>query len=67
MVKISATVRAMKSRILSTSVVLLVLVELACGARAAQADYFLKIPGVDGESTDAGHKNEIEILSWSWG
>ena len=65
--EISATVRAMKSRILSASVVLLVLVGLACGAWAAQVDYFLKIPGVDGESTDAGHKNEIEILSWSWG
>jgi type VI secretion system secreted protein Hcp len=30
-------------------------------------DYFLKIDGIDGESTDAKHKNEIEVLSWSWG
>ena len=33
----------------------------------AQVDYFLKLPGVDGESTDAGHGGEIELLSWSWG
>jgi type VI secretion system secreted protein Hcp len=36
-------------------------------ADAAQVDYFLKIEGIDGESTDDRHKNEIEILSWSWG
>ncbi len=29
--------------------------------------WFLKIDGVDGESTDAVHKNEIDVLSWSWG
>lgn len=33
----------------------------------AQVDYFLKIPGVDGESTDKDHGGEIELLSWSWG
>ena len=31
------------------------------------ADYFLKIDGIDGESTDDKHKNEIEIESFSWG
>lgn len=36
-------------------------------AFAAQVDYFLKIEGVKGESTDSRHKGEIEILSWSWG
>lgn len=30
-------------------------------------DYFLKIDGVEGESTDSKHKNEIDITSWSWG
>jgi type VI secretion system secreted protein Hcp len=34
---------------------------------AAQVDYFLKIEGIEGESTDGNHKNEIDILSWSWG
>jgi type VI secretion system secreted protein Hcp len=33
----------------------------------AQADYFLKIDGVDGESSDDKHKGEIEIDSWSMG
>jgi type VI secretion system secreted protein Hcp len=36
-------------------------------AGAASVDYFLKIDGIDGESTDDKHKNEIEILSYSWG
>jgi type VI secretion system secreted protein Hcp len=31
------------------------------------AEMFLKIDGIDGESTDAKHKNEIEILSYGWG
>lgn len=30
-------------------------------------DYFLKLDGIDGESQDDKHKNEIQILSWSWG
>ena len=33
----------------------------------AQVDYFLKIPGVDSESTDDKHKGEIEVESFSWG
>lgn len=33
----------------------------------AQADYFLKIDGIDGESADSKHKGEIEINSFSWG
>lgn len=36
-------------------------------ASAAAVDYFLKIDGVDGESTDPSHRNEIEIESFSWG
>lgn len=30
-------------------------------------DMFLKIENIKGESTDLGHKGEIEILSFSWG
>jgi type VI secretion system secreted protein Hcp len=30
-------------------------------------DYFLTLDGIQGESVDANHKNEIQILSWSWG
>ena len=33
----------------------------------AHVDYFLKIEGVDGESTDDKHKGEIELESWSVG
>lgn len=33
----------------------------------AQTDYFLKIEGIPGESTDHKHKDEINVLSWSWG
>jgi len=28
---------------------------------------FLKVGGVTGESGDADHKGEIEVVSWSWG
>jgi type VI secretion system secreted protein Hcp len=30
-------------------------------------DYFLKIDGVPGESTDNKHKNEIDVVAFSWG
>lgn len=32
-----------------------------------QVDYFLKIDGVESESTDDKHKGEIEVESFSWG
>lgn len=33
---------------------------------AAATDMFLKIPGIEGESKDSSHKNEIDVLSWGW-
>src|ERR1044072_6987019 len=33
----------------------------------AQADMFLKLTNIKGEALDAKHKNEIEVLSWSFG
>ena len=33
----------------------------------ASVDYFLKLDGIEGESPDAKHKNEIQVESWSWG
>lgn len=30
-------------------------------------DYFLKIDGIEGESTNSSHKGEIEVESFSWG
>ncbi len=32
-----------------------------------QQDYFLKIDGIPGESTDKQHKDEIELASFTWG
>jgi type VI secretion system secreted protein Hcp len=31
------------------------------------ADYFLKLDGIQGESSDAKHKDEIELVSFQWG
>ena len=33
----------------------------------ALVDFFLKIDGIEGESTDSKHKGEIDIHSFSWG
>jgi len=33
----------------------------------AASDYFLKLDGIEGESTSKGHAKEIDIQSWSWG
>ena len=33
----------------------------------AQVDFFLKLDGVPGESTDEKHKGEIDVESFSWG
>src|SRR5262245_43400115 len=33
----------------------------------AQVDYFLKLTGIQGESTDKVHAKELDIQSWSWG
>ena len=30
-------------------------------------DYFLKLDGIPGESTDAKHKGEIDLVAFSWG
>jgi type VI secretion system secreted protein Hcp len=46
--------------------VLAALLTANLGALAA-ADVFLKLSGVDGESTDDKHPREIEVVSWSWG
>ncbi|HLF30336.1 MAG TPA: type VI secretion system tube protein Hcp [Xanthomonadales bacterium] len=43
---------------------------LACvllGPSTASAAGYIKISGVEGESTDKGHTGEIDIQSWSWG
>ncbi len=30
-------------------------------------DMFIKIDGIEGESKDKSHTNEIDVLAWSWG
>ena len=30
-------------------------------------DFFLKLDGIKGEAQDKSHKEEIDLLSWSWG
>lgn len=30
-------------------------------------DFFLKLDGIKGESKDSKHKDEIDVLAWSWG
>src|SRR5688572_2076064 len=37
----------------------------AAVAPAAAADVFLKLDGIDGESTDSKHKGEIELISYA--
>jgi type VI secretion system secreted protein Hcp len=33
----------------------------------AQVDYYLKLEGIDGESSAKGHEKQIELDSFSWG
>lgn len=33
----------------------------------AAVDFYLRMDGIEGESTDAKHKGEIDVLAWSWG
>jgi type VI secretion system secreted protein Hcp len=44
-----------------------VLITSSFSSAFAASDYFLKIEGVEGESTDDKHKGTIEIDSFSWG
>lgn len=30
-------------------------------------DQFIKFDGIEGESKDSVHKNEVDVLAWSWG
>lgn len=55
------------SKIWLIPLVFTILIASSFGSAFAAADYFLKIEGVDGESTDAKHKGQIEIDSFSWG
>ena len=50
-----------------------VIIILACiglfwnsGLAYSASDVFLKIEGIRGESTDDAHRDEIDVLAWSW-
>jgi type VI secretion system secreted protein Hcp len=34
---------------------------------SAAVDMFLDLDGIPGESTDKGHKDQVDVLAWSWG
>ena len=57
----------MKTKLRVTLLIPLLLVMLAPVHVPAASQMYLKIDGVDGESTDKTHSDEIEVLSWSWG
>ncbi len=57
-----------KSRNFIRAGVAVAVIVAAAPAVAASTDYLLKLGGVDGESSkDKGHKEQIEIQSFSWG
>ena len=55
--------------IASNSIKLLVVTSLVMASFASQAavDMFLKLDGIAGESRDAEHRDEIDVLAWSEG
>lgn len=54
------------SRMITLLVVTSMLLLCTTGANAA-VDMFMKLDGIDGESQDRVHKDEIDVLAWSWG
>jgi type VI secretion system secreted protein Hcp len=45
----------------------LILIAVACTPAFGASDIFLKLDGIPGESVNARHPGEIDVLSWSWG
>ena len=46
---------------------LLLVISMTPGTAAAAYESFLKIDGIQGESMAAGHKDDIDVVSWNWG
>lgn len=40
---------------------------IAAAPADAAVDMFLKLDGIKGESQDKTHKDEVDVLAWSWG
>ena len=50
-----------------TTVAMLISVAWSASASAATEECFLRVDGVLGDSADARHRGEIELLSWTLG
>src|SRR5215468_2378797 len=57
----------MKDRNLLVGVLAITAVVSVSTPAVAAVDTFLKLDGIKGESLDDKHKDEIDVLSWSWG
>lgn len=57
----------MKQRLVVAAVIVASLFIITGVVFGGLVDYFLKIGDVKGESQDAKHRDEIDVLSWSWG
>ena len=57
----------MRTDRLARLVVLALVILGAAPSAASAAEYYLKIPGVEGESTALRHEREIDVVSFSWG
>jgi type VI secretion system secreted protein Hcp len=52
---------------MKTKIPLLLLALLFSTSAAAITPMFLKMDPIKGESQDVNHKNQIDVLAWSWG
>jgi type VI secretion system secreted protein Hcp len=48
------------------AILIFVALSLLVVASPALAANFLKIEGIEGDSLDQNHQNEIDVVSWSW-
>ncbi len=57
----------MKTKLLAAITVITAVVALTAPVVRGASDYLLELDGIKGESSDGGHKETIEVLSWSLG
>lgn len=46
---------------------LIMIVALVSNVAFAGVDVYIKFPDIEGESVHEAHKDEIDVLAWSWG
>jgi type VI secretion system secreted protein Hcp len=59
--------KPMESKIFVAFTAIVLASAASMGSTAAMADMFIKIGDIKGESADVKHKDEIDVLAWSWG